>query len=416
MLMSRTFSFQGVSRQGRLPIDRRLIGAGLLAGAAVGAWASGRMRANAPADTARGLIDWDQARGIAINMNRGATLTSVERSRLDDYYRGLVDRCVPIVSDYTGTELPDTIERTFAFDRVDWINANLDSFKVMLAPIEALNPDTGGARSVAAAMWGGLNRTVVSAELGLLLGYLARRVLGQYDLALLGREPVSTGKLYYVEPNIRVVEQTLGLPRDEFRMWLALHETTHAFEFEAHPWVRLYFNDLLESYFEFLRQDAEHLKQGFRGLKVFIERARSGDKTESWIEAVMTPQQRELFAKMQATMCIVEGYSNHVMNAVGKTLLPSYDSIAQKFEQRQRQRTVAEQLFARLTGLDIKMEQYRLGQRFIDTIVQQRGHDVARRVWDGPESLPTLDEVKDPARWLARVIDRTTVTAGAAGE
>src|SRR5262249_55538352 len=162
---------------------RRLIAAGLLAGAAVGAWASSRLRTAGPADTSKGLIDWEQARGIAVNMNRGATLTSVDRSHLDEYYRDLVRRCVPIVSDYTGTELPDTIERTFAFDRVDWINANLDSFKVMLAPIEALNPDTGGGRTVVAAMWGGLNRTVVSAELGLLLGYLARRVLGQYDLA-----------------------------------------------------------------------------------------------------------------------------------------------------------------------------------------------------------------------------------------
>jgi coenzyme F420 biosynthesis associated uncharacterized protein len=408
--MSR-FSPPRGGRAGRLPVDRRLIAAGLLAGAAVGAWASNRLRAPAP-DGPRGLIDWEQARGIAINMNRGATLTAVERSRLDAYYRDLVRRCVPIVSDYTGTDLPDTVERTFAFDRVDWINANLDAFKKMLAPIEALNPDTGGNRSVIAAMWGGLNRTVVSAELGLLLGYLARRVLGQYDLALLGREPVTTGKLYYVEPNIRTVEQTLGLPRDEFRMWLALHETTHAFEFEAHPWVREYFNELLESYFEFLRQDAEQLKQGLKGLKVFVDRARSsGGRTESWIEAMMTPDQRALFAKMQAMMCIVEGYSNHVMNAVGRNLLPSYDGIAKKFEQRQRQRTFAEQLFARITGLDVKLEQYRLGQRFIDTIVEQRGHDVARRVWDGPEALPTLEEVKQPERWLARVVDGATVAA-----
>jgi coenzyme F420 biosynthesis associated uncharacterized protein len=397
----------GGGRRSNLPVDRRLIAAGLLAGAAVGAWATTRLRGPAPADAPSGLIDWEQARGIAVNMNRGGALTAVERSRLDDDYRDLVRRCVPVVADYTGTSLPDALERTFAFDRVDWINANLDAFKVMLAPIEALNPNTGGNRSVVAAMWGGLNRTVVSAELGLLLGYLARRVLGQYDLALLGREPVSAGKLYFVEPNIKAVEHALGLPRDQFRMWLALHETTHAFEFEAHPWLRLYFNDLLESYFEFLRQDAEQLKNGLRGLKVFVDRARSRDgQAESWIEALMTPDQRDLFAKMQATMCIVEGYSNHVMNAVGKQLLPEYEAIARKFEKRQRQRTFAEQLFARITGLDIKMEQYRLGQRFIDTIVERRGHDVARRVWDGPEWLPTLEEIKEPDRWLAHVADR----------
>jgi putative hydrolase len=126
---------------------------------------------------------------------------------------------------------------------------------------------------------------------------------------------------------------------------------------------------------------------------------------------MMTPEQRALFATMQAMMCIVEGYSNHVMNAVGKTLLPSYEGIARKFEQRQRQRTFAEQLFARVTGLDIKLEQYRLGQRFIDTIVEKRGHDVARRVWDGPDALPSLDEVKQPDLWLTRVVDGAAVPA-----
>jgi len=397
---------------GQIAKNRKLVAAGLLAGAAVGTWAGSKIRTPAQSDGKTGLIDWDQARGIATNMNRGATLTRMERARLDAYYRGLVAQCVPIVSAYTGVDLPDTLERTYAFDRVDWVNANLEAFKVMLAPIEMLNPATGGNQTVAGTLWGGVNRTVVSAELGLLLGYLARRVLGQYDLALLGREPVSVGKLYYVEPNIRAVEQALGMPRDEFRMWLALHETTHAFEFEGYTWVKLYFNDLLESYFEFLKQDAEHLKQGVRGLKVFVERARSGERSESWIEAVMTPPQRALFSKMQALMCIVEGYSNHVMNAVGRDLLPNYAAIAQKFETRQRQRTTAEQLFARLTGLDMKMEQYRLGQRFVDTIVDQRGLNVAKRVWDGPDSMPTLDEVKNPELWLARVVDGSLARIG----
>lgn len=399
---------------GVLAIDRRLIAAGLLAGAAVGAWASGRVRdwSARTTDTAPGLIDWNQVRGIAINMNRGLALTAVERSRLDAYYRDLVRRCVPLVSDYTGIQLPESVERTYAFDRVDWINANIDAFKLMLAPLEALNTLPSGRRTVAAALWGGINRTVLSAELGLLLGYLARRVLGQYDLALLGREPVTAGKLYFVEPNIRMVEQLLRLPPEEFRMWLALHEATHAFEFEGFPWVRSYFNELLERYFAFLREDAEQLRQGLRGLKVLVDRVRApGGERASWIEALMTPDQRALFAKMQAMMCIVEGYSNHVMNAVGRQLLPGYETISAKFEQRQRQRTMAEQLFARLTGLDMKLEQYRLGQRFIDTIVEQRGHDVVRRVWESPESLPAMEEIKHPERWLARVVDRSMPVA-----
>src|SRR5687768_13185004 len=372
----------------RLVAGRTVAAAGLLFGAAVGAWAGGRARAYASREHPAGLIDWARARTIAVNMNRSEPLTSGERARLDDFYRELVRRCVPVVEAYTGCALPPSIERTFVFDRVDWINANLDGFRVLFAPIEELTAGKDGSKSVVSVLWGGLNRTVVSAEIGLLLGYLARRVLGQYDLAVLGREPVSTGKLYYVEPNIRVLERVLGLPSDEFRTWLALHETTHAFEFEAHPWVRQHFNDLLGRYMEFLKADAEQLTRGFTGVKVYAGRLRNRNQgEESWLEALMTPEQRRLFQQMQAMMCVIEGFSNHVMNAVGRDLLPTYDRIAQRFEARQRQRSVAEQLIARLTGLDLKLEQYRLGEAFVDQIVRVRGRDVLDELWSGPAAL-----------------------------
>lgn len=383
--------------------DRRVLAVGAVAGAALGAWAGQRMRSFAHQDRPHGMIDWERARATALNMNRGQTLTAVERERLDVYYGELVERCVPIVSHYTQSHLPASDQRTFAFDRVDWINANLDGFKRMFAPIEEMDTSQPGA-NVATRLWGGVNQSVLSYEIGLLLGYLARRVLGQYDLALLGREPVGAGKLYYVEPNIRFLEQTLKLPKDDFRMWLALHETTHAFEFEAHPWVRMHFNSLLERYMEFMKQDVEYLKQGFRGLKMIASRARTRrDADGSWLEAVMTEEQRTLFQQMQAMMCVIEGYSNHVMNAVGQRLLPNYGLISLRFEERQKQRSPAEQLFARLTGLDVKMEQYRAGERFVDEVVKLRGHDLARRVWDAPGYLPTMAEIRTPAKWIERV-------------
>ena len=104
-------------------------------------------------------------------------------------------------------------------------------------------------------------------------------------------------------------------------------------------------------------------------------------------------------------MCVVEGYSNHVMNAVGRELLPNYESIAKRFESRQRKRGISEQLFARLTAMDIKMEQYRLGERFIDSIAAQRGHVAVKRIWEGPLNLPTMAEIRDPDLWVARVVD-----------
>lgn len=342
---------------------------------------------------------------MAIGMNRQATLPVDDRISLDDYYRELTKRVIPIVAEYTGdTNLP-RLDEVYAFDRVDWINANIESFADMFQPLEALNPlaDQESPR-VINLLWGSLNQRVLSAEVGFLLGYLARRVLGQYDIALLGREPLTTGKLYFVQPNIAGVERLLELPSEDFRLWLALHETTHAFEFESHPWVRQHINDLLQHYFGFLNQDMEHLKRGVPGLKVFWERAKNPNAEPGrWIEMVMTPEQRELFNSMQALMSVVEGYSNHVMNAVGKQLIPTYELISRRFEKRQRQRTTAEQLFARLTGLDMKLEQYRQGEAFINHIVGQRGHEFARQVWNGPEFLPTLAEVRAPDLWIDRV-------------
>lgn len=385
--------------------DRKILAASLIAGAMAGVIVGQRLRqpvepigidAEPPP-----MIDWSRVRSIAVSMNRGLALTEKERERATENYRSLERQYLPIVRSYTGIDLKDVPERTFAVDRIDWIDANISGFKRMFAPIEALNA-TG---SVSSGLLGAANRAVVSGEIGVLLAYLARHVLGQYDLALLGREPVQTGKLYYVEPNIRAVEQALNLPGDEFRRWLVLHETTHAFEFEGVPWLRDYFNAHLEAYIEHMKEEANQLRQGWNGMRAIVTRAREqrGDDV-SWLEAVMTLEQRAIFNRMQAVMCMVEGYSNHVMNAVGREVLPRYETISKAFERRRRERGQIEQLFARLAGLDLKYEQYRLGEEFIDRIVADHGHDVAKRIWDGPDSLPTMEEIRNPERWIERVV------------
>lgn len=382
------------------------IAAGATLGLAVGAWGVRKVQEFANRERATTMIDWERSRTIATNMNKTGSLTATERTHLNRYYGELVEECVPVISAYTGVSLPDNPDRTFAFDRVDWINANLEGFQRLFAPIEALNETKAGKNLVARA-WHGLNQNLMSYEVGMLLGYMARRVMGQYDLAMFGREPVTDpGKLYFVEPNIRGIEQKLGLPKEDFRKWLALHETTHVFEFEAHPWVRQHFNALLDRYMQFMQQDTEFLKQGLRGLKVFADRVRNQSDNErpgSWMEAIMDADQRDLFSEMQALMSVIEGYSNHVMNAVGKDLLPNYDEISRKFEQRQQMRSQADQLFGKLTGLNVKLEQYRQGEEFIDAVVETRGHAFAYRVWDRPEHLPTMAELKDPDAWITRI-------------
>jgi putative hydrolase len=122
-----------------------------------------------------------------------------------------------------------------------------------------------------------------------------------------------------------------------------------------------------------------------------------------WLERIMTPGQRDTFNRTQALMSLLEGYSNHVMNAAGARILPNFADIHDRFERRGERRSGIEKAIMRLTGLDLKMEQYAAGERFADEVIRSRDRAFLNRVWSGPELLPSLDEIRHPERWIARV-------------
>jgi len=389
------------TRTPRAGSDRKLLFASAAAVGAVAMWANIKGREYARTGETPSLINWERARSIAFAMNRDEGAAVASESALAEY-REMVAQCEPLIAGYMGAELPQAMEQIYVFNRVDWIEANVRAFADLFAPLEGLNTARTMTSPTAIALVSGFNQTVLSAEVGVLLGYLARRVLGQYDLALLGKEPVSGGKLYFVEPNIQASAELMGLDGHEFRLWLALHETTHAFEFEAFPWVRPHFNHLLQQYITLVTSDLTSMAGG--GMKTLLDRIQAQRGAgRNIMEMVMTPEQKRLFDQMQALMSVIEGYSNHVMNAVGKQVLPTLDTMKRAFEGRQRQRSQSEALFIRLTGLEMKMEQYRLGEEFIDAVVRERGHDFALKVWQGPDNLPTLVELRAPRQWITRI-------------
>jgi coenzyme F420 biosynthesis associated uncharacterized protein len=225
-------------------------------------------------------------------------------------------------------------------------------------------------------------------------------VLGQYDLSLLSPDPSIRGALYFVEPNIARTQSLLGVSDEEFRLWIALHETSHVFEFEAFPWVRGYFQELLR---QFLGQVSDQLN-GLSNISELVERVRAGRaQGKHWIELMLTPQQQQIFDRLQALMSLVEGYSNHIMNAIGRDLLPSFEMIEQRVQQRQLNRPVIEEIFNRITGMDLKLAQYRQGEEFINAVVARRGVGFANRVWERPDNLPSMDELRNPERWISRM-------------
>ena len=375
---------------------------GLVLGTVAGAMyvASRRLSAEPPR-----LIEWDRVRRIAEKVSRGDGVVALPASaELTDRYREMVRLSEGTIGRYLKQTLPLPLDRVEVFDRAQWVDANLVGFEVLFEPLEGMNRRALRVATVGTQVFGAVNQTILSGQLGILLGYLARRVLGQYDTALLGREPVTTGRLYFVEPNIGMTQNRLGLDGNDFRTWIALHETTHAFEFEAHPWVRDYMNSLLREYIDTVGRDFGELAFGPGGLTGLAQRlVQNANRKGNAIEMLMTDDQREIFQKLQALMCLLEGYSNHVMDVVGSQVLDTYPLMKKRFETRNQSRPFVDQLFTKLTGLDMKLEQYVLGEKFVNAQVAAMGIDRFNRVWESPTTLPTLAEIYEPDRWRERV-------------
>jgi coenzyme F420 biosynthesis associated uncharacterized protein len=373
---------------------------GAVAGAGIRYYVENRARTVANRLPQR-LVDWEQARKMALRVSQWEQAPVRDRAVRREQYAALVKQSEPLIAEYLGVQLPHPIDRVYVFDRREWLEANFTSFEHIFRPIEEMYAENNDRRGPFAILMGDVNKQVIGAQIGVLLGFLARRVLGQYDLSLFSPEPTVQGALYFVEPNIARIQTGLGLNPDDFRLWIALHETTHVFEFEAYPWVREHFNHLVYQYFEQLN-DQLGILGGNLG-QVINRVLQNRDGSKHWIEMMLTPQQREIFDQLQALMSLVEGYGNHVMNAIGRELLPSFDRIEQRMEQRQRSRSLFDQVFFRVTGLDLKMAQYQQGEQFVNTIASSHGIAFAAQVWDRAENLPTMEEIRNPQRWIARM-------------
>src|SRR2546421_3129815 len=238
-----------------------------------------------------------------------------------------------------------------------------------------LGPLTGAVRAVAGV--------VVATEVGALFGYMSRHVLGQYELVLL--DAAAPARLLFVAPTLEQAVANLEADPDELLRWVALHETTHALQFEGVPWLRDHLSGLVRELLETAQVsvDAGKLLRLPSGadLRGLVDAVREGDL----LSLVTGPEQRALLDRAQATMAVLEGYAEHVMDAVGADVLPSLPQLRAGLERRRSTRSAASRWLARLLGLELKLRQYRVGKEFSDRVVAAGGIEALNRVWSGPD-------------------------------
>ncbi|HWE34542.1 MAG TPA: zinc-dependent metalloprotease [Solirubrobacteraceae bacterium] len=341
------------------------------------------------------IVDWIIAERIAryIAGTGSATHPTVELAPLaTESERRVVD--------YTGLRPTKPLPAPEGIERRDWIAANLSSMRTLLDPV--LERAGAGMGPLKPAMQLSMG-FALSAEVGLVVGYLAQHVLGQYELVLLDEtSDQSPPRLLFVLPNLGAAVNAFDADEREFMTWVALHEVTHAVQFAGVPWLHGHVAGLIKE----LLKSAELRLDRERKLRLpsreDVARVFGALRRGDLISIVTSPGERETMDRVQAVMAVIEGHAEHVMDAVAPDLLPSLPKLRAAIDRRRRSQSGFNRLVAKLLGLELKLRQYEQGKRFCDEVVRQGGVEALHRVFSGPEALPTLEEIEHPRDWLKR--------------
>ncbi len=338
------------------------------------------------------MVDWDLAVRIGSRLAGDGPL--IGREEADDVVAELRDdanRSTDLVRDFTGLVAAEHQAPVLVVDRAGWVQANADGFRVAISPmvdkLSTKKPPTGLSLAIGSRITG--------AEVGGLLGFLASKVLGQFDPF-----HAPDGRLLLVAPNIVHVERELGVDPHDFRLWVCLHEETHRVQFTAVPWMR----EHLFAEISAIADTMEPSKVLDDGLQRVTEALKGGLRGGSLIDLMGTPEQKRILDRVTGMMSLLEGHADVVMDGVGPTVIPSVAAIRKKFDVRRKGVGTLDRLLRRLLGLDAKMAQYRDGAAFVRGVVDKVGMSEFNAVWESADHLPSKTELGDHDAWITRVL------------
>jgi coenzyme F420 biosynthesis associated uncharacterized protein len=355
-----------------------------------------------PADATRSApepVDWRLAENVARRIaGREPLAVSYLGGSLARDFASVTAEAEAAVAALTGLASP-TPAHAAVLDRGGWVAANVASMRRLLAPFT----DRVGER-MARSPIAPVGRRVAAAELGFLLGYVAQRVLGQYDLLVpedAGDVPADDA-VYYVGANVLVLEKRFAFRPRDFRLWIALHEVTHRAQFTGVPWLRGYFLEQVEQLLGGVEPDPRRLAGAVVRAVDEVRHGRNPIDEGGLVALFASAEQRATLARVQALMSLLEGHGNAVMNRLGAELVDGQERMARVLQARRAARG-ATGLLHRLLGLELKMRQYEVGEAFVAAVEREAGPRGIDAAWRGPESLPTLAELTDARAWLDRV-------------
>jgi len=379
----------------------------------------------------KSLVNWELAADLAGRLTPpGPRLSKTEAAEV---VGGLREAAVAAVEPILVTtemrpaaNLPqDSFGKVAVVDRSGWAATNLMMMSQVAEPALAAVGEALPSSPV--------TPYAAAAEVAAMMAVMAPRVLGQFDpYSILGSpapgetnsellgasahetaSPAQRGQLLLIAPNVAEVERSLDVNHEDFRLWVALHEQTHGLHFAAAPWLAPHLYQMIGGLMRAVSEKTAQTAQGNAWEKFLNALGLARDVFNSMVhtdgpsplEALLGPAQQEAFGTISATMALLEGHADVMMDEVGPAVVPSVTEIREKFEKRRDGvgQAKAGVMLRRLMGMDAKLAQYRDGAAFVRGVEKLVGRDGFNAIWAGPENLPKPQEIENPSLWVRRV-------------
>ena len=345
-------------------------------------------------------VDWSLAEKVAVKAaGREPFAESYHYASLALDFEELTALAEEQVAAATGLRSAAGAARARVTDRQGWVRANIASFQRLLRPLtDRLE------QNLKANPFAPVATRVAGAEMGMVLGWMSSRVLGQYDLLVVEDEdPDDQDIVYYVGPNVIGLEKRFAFPPREFRHWLALHEVTHRAQFTGIPWMREHFLELVQATVDSVDPDPKRLLDALGRVAADVRGGRNPLDDGGIMAVLASPEQRVVLDRVAGLMSLLEGHGDVTMDRAGADQIPSAERFGAVLRQRREQGNPAAKLLQKLIGLEAKMKQYEQGERFIEVVEREGGTELLDRAWVHPGNLPTIAEIRDPEAWITRI-------------
>lgn len=361
----------------------------------------------------QGPMSWDAARQLSLSIATGGesepNIDPVERIKLEQLARVAELQ----IANTTGLETTTGQGlRIVPVTRSQWAHRTLDAFRPLFEELagslheeqEPVKPEPGDPMAWMAPLMQMIGPMMLGMTAGSMVGHLARRSLGQYDLPI-PRPP--SDELLIVPANIDEFGGSWSLPLDDLRLWVCLHDVTEHAVINV-PHVRARLDDLLHRYLAGFEAASGSLEDRLGGMELdnpsdLGQLENLFTEPDALLGAIQTAEQRELLPQLEALVAALVGYTDHVMDEVGTGLITSYGMVNEALKRRRVEADTSDRFVEQLFGLELTQAQYDRGEAFVQGILDRAGTAGLNRLWESERNLPTPAEVDAPGLWLARI-------------